>query len=138
MITILILTAIWISYTMLGAYTQAHYYDLYPSEKKHRNLHPFYVIERMIILFGIWQILPLSFPLWDCIIFIFALCFIYSFFHNGLYYWTRNKLNPSVYPKKWKDSSTTSEALFEVGFGMRTAMMLIGFLLIAGVILENT
>lgn len=131
------LTIGFIIWTLLDGYCQAYYYDLYPSEKKHRNLHPFYVAERVIILTAIWFLIPTRYPLWDCIIFILSLCLIYSFVHNGIYYWTRHKLNDKVYPKTWRDDSEKSTAFFELGFGYRTAMFLIGLLFITGVILEN-
>ena len=41
-----------------------------------------------------------------------VLCYIMAFpcLHDGIYYWQRNKLNPSIYPKKFLDQSTTSTA----------------------------
>tara|TARA_R110000803_G_scaffold199045_1_gene262945 strand:- start:670 stop:930 length:261 start_codon:yes stop_codon:yes gene_type:complete len=39
-----------------------------------------------------------------------ANAFIFSFFHNGMMYKTRNDLNKRNYPKGWWDQSTNSTA----------------------------
>lgn len=136
MILIIILSVLWIVFASIDGFVQAHYYDLFPSEKKHRNLHPYFVIQRLIVLGLMAYEVYFNFPIWETIIFTFALIFIFSFFHNGFYYLTRNKLNPEIYKKKFFDDSDTSKAVFELGFGYRTAMAVIGILFITGIILS--
>lgn len=125
--TIIISTLLWLIHTVLNAYVQAFYYALYPSEKKHPNLHPMYVALRTIllgvILWNLWY--DLGWVLTG--IYGLCLCCIYSFFHNGTYYETRNYIERGVYPKGFWDSSTTSQATIELGVGMRTALAIIGF-----------
>lgn len=136
MILIIILSVLWIVFASIDGFVQAHYYDLFPSEKKHRNLHPYFVIQRLIVLGLMAYEMQFNFSVWETIIFTFALIFIFSFFHNGFYYLTRNKLNPAIYKKKFFDDSDTSKAVFELGFGYRTAMAVIGSLFITGIILS--
>lgn len=43
-----------------------------------------------------------------------VLCYVAAFpcLHDGFYYWQRNKLDSTVYPKKFLDQSTTSTAFW--------------------------
>jgi len=126
MITIIISTLAWILSAILDAYVQGYYYALYPSDKGHKNLHPYFVAIRAILLSMIlWNN---YFTLDNTLLTIFGLCLCmtYSFFHNGVYYWIRHKLDNKVYPKGFWDSSVTSEATFEIGTGMRTGLAIVG------------
>jgi len=133
-ILILTVTAGWIAYAILDGFYQAFYYDLYPQQ---RNLHWVYATQRLILTLAIFGTMDGRIPIIDIFIFCFALFFIYSFFHNGEYYATRNDLNPKVYKKRWLSNSETSQSVFEFNIGFRTVMALIGFLFIAGIILQN-
>jgi len=124
-IEIIIAYLVWAVYASIDGYLQAYYYALYPSEKKHRNLHPIYVVQRGIMLaaisFGIyWAADGL-----EWLILAFNCVFAFSFFHNGFYYVTRNDLNKADYPKRFWDHSGTSTAITEIPPGWRTAMVLI-------------
>lgn len=137
MILILSLAVIWIFYAILDGFIQAHYYSLYPTDKGHKNIHWAYVIQRLLLLGCIYGTLDGRIFIWDNIIFIFSLIFIFSFFHNGSYYATRNKFEPDKYKKKWMANSETSQAFFEFDFTWRTGMCLIGILFIIGILLEK-
>lgn len=131
------LTGLFIGYSMLEGVFQAHYYDLIPSNhSNHRNLHPYYMLARACVSALIWIAL---FEISDAIlasVYIVCLACIFSFFHNGVYYYTRNFLNPELYKKKWWDHSETSKALIELGTGFRTALAIIGFIGIVFVYIE--
>ena len=136
MSTIIVLTLLWIIFSCFDGFIQAHYYDLTPSEKGHKNLHPFFMVIRSLFL-GIifYEVMIVS--IWELAgIFTFSLSLIFSFFHNGCYYLTRNKLNPEVYKKGFWDSSTTSEAILEIGTGFRTIMAIVGLIFIYVLCLE--
>lgn len=126
-LTIIISTIIWLLHTVLNSYVQSYYYSLFPSEKKHPNLHQVYVMIRAIILalilWNLWY--DLGWMLTG--IYGLCLCCIYSFFHNGVYYAMRHKIDKEVYPKGFWDASTTSQATIELGIGMRTAIAIVGF-----------
>lgn len=129
MTTILILTLVWILCSIIEAFIQGHYYDSIPVEtKKHINLHPFFVFTRSCLL-GImfYEVLMISHWVFSGL-FIIIQMLIFSFFHNGTYYKTRNWLNSQIYPKGFWDSSETSRAVIELGLGMRITMAAIGFI----------
>jgi hypothetical protein len=128
---------LWIAYCLLDGYAQGHYYDLHPTDKKHPNIHWAFMVSRAIVLSGAYGTLDGRISVWDNIIFIFGLIFIFSFFHNGEYYATRNNLNPKVYPKRWWSNSETSQAVFEFNVGFRTAMAVMGLLFITATVLQN-
>lgn len=52
--------------------------------------------------------------------------FIFPFIHDGAYYVTRNNINPSIYKKRWFDSSLTTGAIISFNAFERTAFALIG------------
>lgn len=73
--------------------------------------------------------------LFAILIFLFTNIFIllffilaFSFFHNGWYFYTRNKLNDKIYPNKFIDSSTTSSAIFEFNFEERVLFFIFGII----------
>lgn len=136
MILIIVLSVLWVVFASIDGFVQAHYFDLYPSEKKHGNLHPYFVFQRLIVLGLMSYEAYMNFPFWETIIFTFAFILIFSFFHNGFYYLTRNKLNPEIYKKKFFDDSDTSKAVFELGAGYRTAMAIMAILFLTGIILS--
>lgn len=138
---IIILVVLFVAYALLCAITEAHYQDyLYFTDRKHKNLHPLYFIERGIVLFFVW-LQTYNLFIWDRIIFCFALILIHPFFHNGMLYTVRNYLTPEIYKKKWfadkEKGQDKHSAIFEISAKFRIAMLLIGLLLITGVILES-
>ena len=133
--TIITLQLIWIVLACLDGYLQAHYYSLYPSEKKHKNLHGWYVFQRAVVLGFMVNELSFSITWGECGVFAFASCFTYSFFHNGFYYMTRHKLDKEVYSKGFWDDSDSSSALLNIGSIFRTAMMILGIIFIIGLLI---
>lgn len=114
---------------MLEGLLQAHYYDLMPSNhSNHRNLHPYYMLARMCVGILIWGVLVERTDIILASVYVICLSCMFSFFHNGTYYYIRNYLNPDVYKQKWWDHSETSSALIELGTGFRTALAVIGFI----------
>lgn len=90
------------------------------------NLHSIFQIQRAIVLF----IFILScINVFISIAIAIAMISCFSFFHNGKYYSTRNELDNSVYPLKWKDDSTSSTAMFEIEYKERLFMLVIGVLI---------
>jgi len=131
-----ILTFAWILYAMVDGFVNAHYYDMHPEDKGHINLHAFYNICRGVILSLMFGIVYMKSSFWLSLFYIVTPVGIFSFFHNGTYYTTRNWLNPHIYKKRWWDHSETSTALIEIGTGFRTAMAVFGIIGLAFVWME--
>lgn len=119
---------LWCVYALFDGFVQAHYYDLYPTDKGHKNIHWAYMICRLFLLTAIYFAVDERVSVWSNIIFCFSLIFIFSFFHNGMYYTTRHKLNPKIYEEKFFSNSETSQAVFEFDVKFRIMMCALGLL----------
>lgn len=143
----LAIVLIWVLYSIIEGIREAYYYNLYynASGIKNVNLHPLYTLQRGLVLLLIsifcvyWNVVVLK---WDFILIIQkglvllgGLASLFPFFHDGFYYIMRNKLNPSIYPYKFFDHSTTSTAKFEFTFFIRVVLFIVGFFLILNYVL---
>lgn len=52
----------------------------------------------------------------------------YPYFHDGAYYWFRNVIDNKVYPRRWKDNSTTSTAIIEINYKTRVIFLILGLI----------
>lgn len=96
-------------------------------QMKGENIHWIYFLVRGIVLALISTILYLTNPSISSMLFVAGLVLIFSIIHNGMYYETRKTLsNGNLYPKGWKSSSTSSEAVLEFGWKERKALAIIG------------
>jgi len=86
-------------YASIEGIREAFYYHALKGSKS-QNLHGIYWFQRLI--FAIFLYVATNF----FILTFFVL--IFSFFHNGFYFLTRNRLDRLIYPKKFIDFSTTS------------------------------
>ena len=112
LITKLLLLTIWIVYSLLEGYREAiFYYFAVSSSRKMIEMHPTFTFQRVLVFGGFAILLLLMSCTWvvSLLSFIGYAC-VFSFLHDGFYYVTRNKLDNSIYPKKWWDFSTTSTA----------------------------
>ncbi len=91
------------------------------------EIHPVFAIQRGIVLILIGCLLIPSLG-WYSIISVLSMMLIFSFFHNGTYYKTRNKLDKRIYLLGWRDQSTTSTAKMTkiMTYRNRTIFMIIG------------
>ena len=104
---------LWIVFMLYDAYEEAYlYYYGVKSKLSIKELHPAFFTQRLIV--AIIIIIPtlLITPIiwYKIILFLCSLILCQPFFHNGMYYLTRNKLDNKTYPKKWFAMSTTSTA----------------------------
>lgn len=115
-------------YACIEGVREAYYYHFANGYKK--NIHWIYFIQRA--LFSVLVYANTSF----FILMFFLLSF--SFFHNGSYYFVRNKLNPEIYKKKFFDASTTSTAVMEFNFLERSVFFALGIaFLVLNIIYKN-
>jgi len=59
-------------------------------------------------------------------VFAISLALLFSFFHNGVYFMTRNKLDSKIYPKGFWDDSTSSTAKLDLNVKSRIILAVIG------------
>lgn len=59
---------------------------------------------------------------------LFFLITLFPLIHDGTYYWTRNKLNPNIYPKKFWDNpdKKKSDAILDFSLDQRIGLAFIG------------
>lgn len=67
---------------------------------------------------------------WYSIGYLLSLLLMFPYFHDGQYYCTRNDLNSTIYPKRWRDSSTTSQAIFEFNYTKRVILSITSILIL--------
>ena len=100
------------------------------------NLHPLFFTQRLIVMLSISMFIGItsqSLILTSSFIISSLLCF--SFFHNGVYFVTRNNLNYWVYPKRFKASKSDrkanvkSKAVMEFSYKNRLVQFILGVLL---------
>ena len=92
----------------------------------YKNLHPLFAVTRILI--GVLIFFYINLPILIGLSFLLCLGLIFSWFHNGNYFLTRNKLTPNIYKKKWKDESTTSNAILEFNYIERSILLILGII----------
>lgn len=118
----------WIWYSIMEGRREGYYYHsaVVSGDSSKFNLHSIFQLQRTIVFF----ICVLSFAnIFISIAIGLSMISCFSFFHNGMYYTTRNKLNKEIYKLKWKDDSSSSTAVFEIQYGERLLMFIIGIII---------
>lgn len=128
MIVKIILLVFWILEALSFGKQDAHlYHDRMTSTNPDKeNIHYLFAIDRFVLLVLISWVHFISHSVLNTGVFASSLMLLYSFFHNSAYYATRNSLDKKVYPKKWLDSSTTSESFLEFNLISRVFMAIVG------------
>jgi hypothetical protein len=119
------LIVIWnVGYALIEGYREAYYYHaaMLLGDKLKKEMHPVFSIQR-ILFFSV----ALIFFKWYIAICVFmGEIFTFSFFHNGMYYLTRNNLSKEVYEKRWRAESSTSTAKLEFTWMARLVLLIVG------------
>lgn len=122
---IIILTLLWILFATIVGISEGYFFNSTIVDKKvGLMLHSLWTVERTIVLVNIAL---LNFDWW-----LIGLPLLFSFFHDGTYYLTRNLLDNRVYRDRWFAQSTTSTAITTKFFIpiVRTTLAIIGLLVI--------
>jgi hypothetical protein len=129
---VLITNILWILYSILEGFREGFYWHFKNISKSTNNfeIHPIFASQRGIILILIGSMLAFSIG-WFAILNTVGMVLIFSFFHNGSYYSTRNRIDSNVYPLKWKSQSISSTAKMTkiMTYRNRTIFMVVGLLL---------
>lgn len=121
---------IWITYSCLDGLRDAHFFHNRntSTDPDKQNIHWLFSIQRSIVIILMSWIYSKTYSALDTGIFSFSMILLFSFLHNGMYYRTRNFLDKNLYPKKWWDSSTTSESILELSVVSRTFLAFVGIM----------
>jgi hypothetical protein len=129
---LVIANLLWIIYSVIDGMKDGFYWHFKSNSRRDSNfeIHPIFALQRGLVLLIIGLLLSYSIGLYS-IICILSMMLIFSFFHNGTYYYTRNKLDNKIYPLRWKDESTTSTAKLTkiMTYKNRSILMFFGLLL---------
>ena len=115
---------------------EAHYWHHWISSSdylrlKHINLHSLFAQQRGLVLFLMSTLIIPTYGLLIPTLIGFANAFVFSFFHNGIMYLTRNDLLDKNYPKRWwaqsKGSTAWSTKLMTPK--LRTIQLIIGLII---------
>lgn len=114
-------TVCFILFSLLSGYLEAYFWDRHPKVNQ-RWSHIALTVLRAIVAIPV-----LYYEGWLNVL---GLMCMFPLLHDGAYYQTRNYINPNVYPKGWKDESTTTGALISLSFPVRCSFAAAGLLFI--------
>jgi hypothetical protein len=127
--TLIIMNLIWIGYSITEGIREGFYWHYENISKKicDFDVNPIFNIQRVLVL-----LISSGFMVhilgWYSLLSLLSMILMFSFFHNGTYYYTRNKLN-GLYPKGWSDESKTFPSFTPLmTYKKRTIAMVVGVL----------
>ena len=109
----LIAYILWILFSVYEGKREAYYFSFKMKASVAQrqgykiNEHFMFTIQRLFVL--LLSVIPFYDGLINGILLTSAMMFCFPFFHDGMYYLTRNKLD-GIYNKKWWDQSVSSSA----------------------------
>lgn len=96
-----------------------------------RNEHtPFTILRAIVAIYA--TVIPILLAKWYGTITIVALACVFPFFHDGAYFYIRNKLDKSVFVKKWMDPSKSRCAHITLNPWVKLGLMLFGYVIAIG------
>lgn len=125
----------------LEGFVRAHYEDYtYFQNRGHRNLHPWYLTIRGLILLYPSYIIWYDTDLWHVLFFVIACASAYSFIYNGVLYTWRNNLAPQIYVKRFfankERGDDPNKAGMNLTFWQRVMGFIVGCAFIVGIIMD--
>jgi hypothetical protein len=130
LITLIIMNLIWVGYSLTEGIREGFYWHYENISKKvcDFDINPVFNLQRALVLLisGGFMVQILG---WYSLLSLLSMILMFSFFHNGTYYYTRNKLSGKIYEKSWKDESRTFPPFTPLmTYNKRTLAMGIGIL----------
>lgn len=130
LITLLLTNILWITYSLTEGVSEGFYWHCENRSKSvcEFNVNRIFNLQRLsvLILAGGFLAYAIGSHSLFCIL---GMVLIFPFFHNGTYYYTRNKLDSNFYPKRWTDESVTFPTFsILTTYKKRTIAMSIGIL----------
>lgn len=131
LLNLFVCNIVWIIFCLSEGVREGFYTHYENNSRKVCNfdLGPIFNIQRIIFLFAISSYLIHVIGLLS-IFSIISKSLMFSYFHNGTYYYSRNKLNERIYTKGWFDSDKVQRIYTtKLPYITRTILMSIGFIL---------
>lgn len=132
MIMLTIANLIWILYSVFEGVREGFYWKYKSTNNKESQfeVYPIFSMQRSLVLLLIGVLLFPSIG-WFSVISVLSMLLMFSFFHNGTYYKTKNKLDNGLYELGWMDHSPTTKTKITklMTYRNRTILMIIGVLL---------
>lgn len=130
-LTTLILTnLIWVGYALTEGIREGFYWHYENNSRRvcDFDINPVFNLQRLLVLIvtGGFMVHTIG---WFSLFSLACMVSMFSFFHNGTYYYTRNKLDGRSYPRKWMDESKTFPPFTALTtYSKRTLAMSVGIL----------
>jgi hypothetical protein len=130
LITLILTNLIWVGYALTEGVIEGFYWHYENNSRRVCNfdINPIFNLQRVLVMLitGGFMVHTLG---WFSLLCLACIFLMFNFFHNGTYYYTRNKLDGRSYPKGWKDESKTFPRFTPLTtYSKRTLGMMIGFL----------
>lgn len=132
-IFILLLTnLIWIAYSMMDGFREGFYWHYRNNSRRtcEFEINRIFILQRFLVLSLVAGLLVYSLG-WYSLISTLSMMMMFSYFHNGTYYLTRNKLDDKMYPNKWRDESRTLPVFYSglMKYNRRSILMILGLVI---------
>jgi len=128
--TLILSNLIWVGYALTEGVREGFYWHYENNSRRvcDFDINPIFNLQRALVLLTMGGFLFLSLGILS-ILSVASMVFMFSFFHNGTYYYTRNKLDGRSYPKRWTDESKTFPPFTPLtSYKKRTLAMSVGIL----------
>lgn len=104
--TLILTNLIWILYSLTEGVREGFYWHYENISKRvcSFDINPIFHLQRLLVLLLTGGLLVHTLG-WFSLLSLLCMIMMFSFFHNGTYYYTRNKLHEGTYPKGWSDES---------------------------------
>ena len=117
-------TLLWLIFVVETAMMEAAmFHQIVPHRNPKIDEHTLLTIMRITVYFCIFKTTLYG------LLFAIPLALMFPFIHDGVYYTMRNEFDSRIYPLRWKDQSTTTDAKFSFYYKKRETMFLIGIVL---------
>ena len=132
MITLLLTNLIWIAYSMIDGFREGFYWHYRNNSRRtcEFEINRIFSLQRSLVILLIAGFLVHTLG-WFSLISTISMIMLFSYFHNGTYYLTRNKLDDKMYPMRWKDESRTRPVFYSglMKYNKRTVLMILGLVI---------
>lgn len=128
--TLLLINLFWMLYSLTEGVREGFYWH-YENKCKRIcdfDVNPMFHFQRLLVIFVSGGFLFHTVG-WYSVLSLLSMSLMFIFFHNGAYYYTRNKLDHNMYKNGWKDESATIPRLsILMKNKIRTLLMILGVL----------